>query len=466
MDLSTTGLLVLCFAIALGFEFVNGFHDTANAVATVIYTRSLKPGPAVAWSGLMNFLGVLMTLGTGAAVAFKIVNLLPTDILASIQGPAGLWMILSVLITAVFWNVLTWYYGIPASSSHTLIGSILGVGLAAGLIQGKGLGGLNLEKTTETLQWLLISPLIGFSVAGLLHLGARALVKNPALFSAPDGDNPPPWPIRILLIGTCSGVSYVHGQNDGQKGIGLAMLILIALVPQQFTVNQTLSEVKLAQTVAAVRQVEPLVASAHPKDAALETKAVAAAAKLHEIEALMAGKTDLKALSLTEQTTLRADVLQVSSTLKKLEKDAGLGKEDKKALKETRESLAALTEYVAPWVVALVALALGVGTTIGYRRVVVTVGEKIGKSHMTYAQGACAELTAMATIALATMSGAPVSTTHVVSSGIAGTMAANKSGLQPKTIRNILMAWVLTLPVTITVAGLLFWLTAGRSLGH
>jgi inorganic phosphate transporter, PiT family len=481
MDVSTIGLLLFCMVIALGFEFVNGFHDTANAVATVIYTRSLKPNVAVLWSGFCNFLGTLSVLGAGAAVAFKIVNLLPTDLLSTVSGPAGIWMILSVLIAAVSWNLFTWYFAIPCSSSHTLIGSILGVGLMAGYLQGKGLGGLNLDKTTETLQWLFISPLMGFAIAGLMHILAKWLIKNPRLFQAPPkieegkdakeegkdakGDEgTPPWPIRVLLIGTCSGVSYVHGSNDGQKGIGLVMLILIALLPSQFTVSPSFNGTQIAATTAMLQKVEPIVANAHPADAELAKKLEKATSNLVEMQTLMSGKDSLQSLPLSDQQKLRADVLKVSSTLKKLEKDKSITTEQKKMLEDTRKNLAGIVEYVAWWVIGLVALALGIGTTIGWKRVVITVGEKIGKSHMTYAQGACAELTAAITIAAATMYGAPVSTTHVVSSGIAGTMAANGTGVQGKTIRTILMAWLLTLPVTIILSGLLFYLTAGRYL--
>jgi inorganic phosphate transporter, PiT family len=485
MELSTIGLLLLCMVIALGFEFVNGFHDTANAVATVIYTRSLKPWVAVLWSGLCNFLGAASVLSLGAAVAFKIVNLLPTDLLATVSGPAGIWMILSVLIAAVSWNVFTWYFAIPCSSSHTLIGSILGVGLMAGYLQGKGMNGLNIDKTLETLQWLFLSPLIGFGFAGLLHILAKWLIKNPQLFQSPaqslmakdatgaveasnkegkenQESGTPPWPIRMLLIGTCTGVSYVHGSNDGQKGIGLVMLILIALLPSQFTVSPNFNATKIASTTAIIQEVEPIVAGVHPADTKLAEKAEKATKQLAEIEKLMQGQTNLQTLPLADQQKLRGDILKVNSTLKKLEKDSSLTKDQQKSLKDARESLSGIVEYVAWWVILLVALALGVGTTIGWKRVVVTVGEKIGKTHMTYAQGACAELAAMCMIAYATSSGMPVSTTHVVSSGVAGTMAANKSGLQAKTLRNILMAWVLTLPVTILLSSILFYLTAGR----
>ena len=464
MELTTILLLVLCLGVALAFEFVNGFHDTANAVATVIYTNSLKPWAAVIWSGFVNFLGTLSVLTAGAAVAFKIVNLLPTDLLAGVHGPSGVWMILSILVTAVIWNVGTWYFGIPSSSSHTLIGSILGVGLAAGYLHGKGLGGLNAAKTFETLQWLLISPLIGFFVAGLLLWLVKKLIANPALHRSPDGDAPPPWPVRLLLIGTCTGVSYAHGSNDGQKGIGLVMLILIALLPSQFTVNPAWRGAEIQKAVAAIQKAEPILASARFDDAALAEKSGDAQTRLGRIEAALGGKESLTALSPEEQVALRTDVLTANADLKKVAADKGISKDDAKTLDSAMKVLSPSVEFATWWVIAMVAVALGLGTTIGWKRVVVTVGEKIGKSHMTYAQGACAELVAMCTILYATYSGAPVSTTHVVSSGIAGTMAASGAGVQPATLQKILLAWVLTLPVTMVISALLFLLTAGRYL--
>lgn len=462
MDIATIGLLGLCLVIALGFEFVNGFHDTANAVATVIYTRSLKPTVAVLWSGLVNLLGVLSVFGAGAGVAFKIVGLLPTDLLVGASGAMGIWMLLSILITAVLWNLATWFVGLPASSSHTLIGSITGVGITWGMLAHKD---VNLEKFYDTLKGLALAPLVGFGVAALIFLAMKLIVKRPELFQSPeDVDNmaPPPWPIRLMLIGTCTGVSYAHGSNDGQKGIGLMMLILIALLPGQFTVNPNFGAEKIASTVAVVKQVETLVES--PALASVE-KATEADKRLKKIESLLANRASLSELPAADQAELRKEALKAASALKKVAKEKGLSADDKELLEKGQKEIKGTVEFVAPWVTVAVALALGVGTMFGWKRIVVTVGEKIGKAHLTYGQGAAAELTAMLTIMVADKLAAPVSTTHILSSGIAGTMAANKSGLQPKTIRNILIAWVLTLPVTMVVSGLLFWLTAGRFIG-
>lgn len=457
MDPATMALVVLCLAIALGFEFVNGFHDTANAVATVIYTRSLRPTAAVVWSGLVNLLGVLSVLGAGAGVAFKIVGLLPTDLLLGARGAAGVWMILSILIVAVFWNLATWYVGLPSSSSHTLIGSITGVGLMWAYLAHKD---FNPEKFYDTLKGLAVAPLVGFCGAAVLFLLLRAIIRRPELFrEPPKGDTPPPWPIRLLLIATCTGVSYAHGSNDGQKGIGLIMLILIALMPTQFTVNPDYDAAKVAKTVAAVRATRDLVQG--PSLSGNE-KAAEAAQRLDKIATLLDGRSALTALSVAEQGDLRREALKAASALKKVAKDSQASPADRKALDEAQKVVKGTVEFVTPWVTVAVALSLGIGTMIGWKRVVVTVGEKIGKAHLTYAQGAAAEMTAMATIMAADVMAAPVSTTHILSSGVAGTMTANGSGLQVRTVRNILLAWVLTLPVTIGLSALLFWLTAGR----
>jgi inorganic phosphate transporter, PiT family len=450
-------LLGVCLLIALGFEFVNGFHDTANAVATVIYTNSLKPNVAVVWSGLMNFFGVLFSSG---AVAFGIVHLLPVDLLININGTAGILMVLSLLTAAILWNVLTWYYGLPSSSSHALIGSILGVGLASSFFSGQGFGsGVNWGKAQETGLALLVSPMIGFGCAALLLLLAKALIRDPRLYEEPKPDTPPPLWIRAVLCVTCTGVSFAHGSNDGQKGIGLIMLIVIGLLPTQFSINPALTPEARAGAVASLRGAERIVRNT-PEGAAVADGLADVAGRLERI-------TTVKAMSDAEKKDLRAAILRTDDALGKLVKSptSGLSGADLETVKTGRKALTVgVTDFILPWVPLAVALALGIGTTIGWKRIVVTVGEKIGKSHLTYAQGAAAELVAMCTIFGADHLGLPVSTTHVLSSGVAGTMAANRSGLQGGTVRNIALAWILTLPVTILLSGTLFALTAGAIL--
>src|SRR5271167_4180710 len=231
-------LLGVALLTALAFEFVNGFHDTANAVATVIYTHTMEPHVAVVWSGMWNFLGVLASSG---AVAFGIVSLLPVELILQVGGRAGFAMVFALLVAAIIWNLGTWWFGLPASSSHTLIGSIIGVGVVNALMRGRdGTSGVDWSKATEIGYALLLSPLVGFACAALLLLLLKMLIRNPALYAAPEGNKAPPLWIRGLLILTCTGVSFAHGSNDGQKGMGLIMLILIGTVPTTYALNKTL----------------------------------------------------------------------------------------------------------------------------------------------------------------------------------------------------------------------------------
>jgi inorganic phosphate transporter, PiT family len=458
VEWGTLALLLVCLVIALSFEFVNGFHDTANAVATVIYTKSLKPWVAVIWSGSMNFLGVLLG---GAAVAFSIVHLLPVDLLINVGKKAGLLMVLSLLVTAIAWNFGTWYFGLPASSSHALIGSILGVGLASSLFSGHGFGsGVNWTKAQQVGLSLLISPLVGFLVAGGLLLLSKELLKNRRLFEEPRGDQPPPLWIRAILFLTCTGVSFAHGSNDGQKGVGLIMLILIGILPTHYAINTNFDAAEAAKAVAGIQQVQTIIARSGGSDTRNMTE------DLTQIGAVLSDAAGLKGQSSQTRIDLRNRVLRADDRLGEFEKAqaAFMSPDDKNAIDQLRSRMRGVVDFVAPWVIVAVAIALGIGTTVGWKRVVVTVGEKIGKTHLSYAQGASAEIVAMTTIAAGDIFGLPVSTTHVLSSGVAGTMAANLSGLQMRTIRNIALAWVLTLPVTMFLAGALFAGTARGAL--
>jgi PiT family inorganic phosphate transporter len=475
LTVATFAFLALALLLSLGFEFVNGFHDTANAVATVIYTNSLPPWIAVVLSGLFNLLGVLTSSG---AVAFGILALLPVELVINVGSGAGFAMVFALLISAIIWNLGTWYLGLPASSSHTLIGAIMGVGLMNSVLTpGHVFGeGVNWDKVHDTVLALVISPLVGFLAAGLLLIAFKVLVKRPELYAEPPkGKAPAPW-IRGLLTLTCIGVSFAHGSNDGQKGMGLIMLILIGVVPAAYALDLGASHTTLAHISATSAQTSTLFAqkahadpvssadagatisaylktSGHVSDAtyaALATKSTEIAQKLGSAPSL----ADLPA---SERGTVRTDIYLVSEGIGKLTKqhlitDAG----DQKFLAGYKQQLDHLTKFIPLWVKIAVALALGLGTMIGWKRIVVTVGEKIGKSHLTYGQGASAELVAMATIGAADVWGLPVSTTHVLSSGVAGTMAANHSGLQMQTLRNLLLAWVLTLPVCVFLGAAIF----------
>jgi PiT family inorganic phosphate transporter len=468
-------MLALALLIALGFEFVNGFHDTANAVATVIYTHSLDPNIAVVWSGICNLTGVLFSSGT---VAFAIISLLPVELILQVSSGAGYSMIFALLIAAIVWNLSTWWFGLPASSSHTMVGSIIGVGLANQLLNmHSGTSGVDWAQATKVFKVLLISPLIGFGAAALLMLVSKRLIKYPSLYEAPKDNQPPPWPIRALLLLTCSGVSFSHGSNDGQKGMGLIMLILVGVVPGAFALNMAADSKVVQGASTEMRQVvsvfTPLAGGAAPSkdDAVKELSAFvkpggskataltfgAIAVEAQSVADALGTATDFNSLSRPDRTNMRTDIYLVDESVGKvLKAKLVTNPADAAALKKDKGDFDKITKYIPVWVKVAVAFALGLGTMIGWKRIVVTVGEKIGKAHLTYAQGASAELVAYATIQAADIYGMPVSTTHVLSSGIAGTMAANGSGLQRDTLISILMAWVLTLPVCVFLGATLF----------
>ncbi|KQQ23823.1 nuclease PIN [Methylobacterium sp. Leaf123] len=469
-------LLGLALLIALGFEFVNGFHDTANAVATVIYTHSLPPVVAVVYSGVFNFLGVLVSTG---AVAYSVVTLLPVELVLKTGSSAGYAMIFALLIAAIVWNLGTWALGLPNSSSHALIGSVLGVGIANQLLatEGSETSGVQWDQAWSVLRALLFSPLLGFVMAAALLLTMRFVIRNRTLYQEPEGDAPPPLWIRSLLILTCGGVSFAHGGNDGQKGMGLIMLILIGAAPTAYALNRTMSESETphfvqvserARTVFQNRAEQAPMPS--PADGRAQITEALGKKDLDqpEIHAALAALSDDIATKVKEYgairhvpaaatPNLRNDMYLVSDAIHSLKKHEGLfvGAEAE-ALKAYETSLNDGTRYIPTWVKVSVALALGLGTMVGWKRIVVTVGSRIGKKHLTYAQGASAEITAAGTIGLAEAYGLPVSTTHILSSGVAGTMAANGSGLQWGTVRNLAAAWLLTLPAAITLAGLLY----------
>jgi len=468
-------LLGVALMVALGFEFVNGFHDTANAVATVIYTHSLEPHAAVVWSGFWNFLGVMVSSGL---VAFSIISLLPVELILQVGSKAGFAMVFALLVSAILWNLGTWYFGLPASSSHTLIGSVIGVGIANQLLSGKsGTSGVDWAQATNIGKSLLLSPLVGFGVAALLLLAARALIKDEKLYRAPEGNQPPPFYIRCLLILTCTGVSFFHGSNDGQKGMGLIMLILIGTVPTAYALNHAVTYQQSQDFIAVSQQAAntldhyttPGAVIGDARDdvtAYIRTKEFNANTMLamrtlvNDIGTETAIYKELKNVPQERVRNFRNDLYLVSEALRLVQK-RGTPKfsvADAAVLANYKKHVDRSTRFIPTWVKVAVAMALGLGTMVGWKRIVVTVGEKIGKSHLTYAQGAAAEITAMLTIGAADGYGLPVSTTHVLSSGVAGTMAANQSGIQMSTVRNLALAWVLTLPVAMILSGTLFWL--------
>ncbi|CAK9886724.1 MAG: Low-affinity inorganic phosphate transporter 1 [Candidatus Erwinia impunctatus] len=482
LDFHTVVLLALALLFVLFYEAINGFHDTANAVATVIYTRAMRSQLAVIMAGVFNFFGVLLG---GLSVAYAIVHLLPTDLLLNVGSTHGLVMVFSMLLAAIIWNLGTWYFGLPASSSHTLIGAIIGIGLTNALLTGTSVvNALNMPKVIGIFMSLIISPIVGLVIAGGLvfllrrywsgNKKRRRIHMTPADREKIDGKKKPPFWTRTALIISAIGVSYSHGANDGQKGIGLIMLVLIGVAPAGFVVNMHASGYDITRTRDAVTHLEQYYQKQTPQDSAVTgVIPVAPAAPgtavyhcdsahplpaLHQAQVLLNDLQQYDALEPAQRAQLRRLLMCAADTADKLARQAQEKGEDGRYLKRLEGDLLNTIEYAPLWIIMAVALALALGTMIGWRRVATTIGEKIGKKGMTYAQGMSAQMTAAVSIGVASYTGMPVSTTHVLSSSVAGTMIVDGGGVQARTIKNILLAWVLTLPVSIILSGGLYWI--------
>lgn len=488
LDLHTGLLLLLALGFVLFYEAINGFHDTANAVATVIYTRAMRSQLAVAMAAIFNFFGVLLG---GLSVAYAIVHMLPTDLLLNMGSAHGLAMVFSMLLAAIIWNLGTWYFGLPASSSHTLIGAIIGIGLTNALMTGTSVvDALNIPKVMGIFGSLIISPIVGLVVAGGLIFILRRYWSNtkkkarihltPAEREKKDGKKKPPFWTRIALILSAIGVAFSHGANDGQKGIGLVMLVLIGVAPAGFVVNMNASGYEITRTRDAVNNVEiyfqqhpDLLKKAIGVDQLIPSPEAGATqpAEFHchpantmnalsRVKGLLDNNIEsYDKLSVDQRSQMRRVMLCISDTMDKVAKLPNVSNDDQRLLKKLKTDMLSTIEYAPIWIIMAVALALGIGTMIGWRRVATTIGEKIGKKGMTYAQGMSAQMTAAVSIGLASYTGMPVSTTHVLSSSVAGTMLVDGGGLQRKTVTSILMAWVLTLPAAIVLSGVLYWLS-------
>jgi PiT family inorganic phosphate transporter len=443
-------ILAGCFLLVLVFEFSNGFHDTANAVATVIYTNSLKSIYAVVWSGLMNFLGVIIG---GIAVAYALVELIPAEVLSPPDGGTAAGMLVALFTSALLWNVGTWRLGIPNSSSHALIGSLIGIAVETALTHGRGLqAGVDWQQVWGVLGSLLLSPLLGFGLALLLFKLLSTVIHDKHLYEPPEGDKPPVWWMRGLLILTCTGVSFAHGTNDGQKSIGLIMLTIIGLMPASYALNMNITSQQIAGVAQAMTAASGLIQRYGGEQ---KQDGIDGARALGDRFGRIKSASDIPE---KERPAVRNDLNRVLEQLKNATEATGISDADKKQAKSIHDELMKSVEYAPWWVRVLSALCLGAGTMIGYKRIVKTLGERLGNSHLVPAQGASAELVAAGLIGIAGFSGYPVSTTHVVTGGIAGTMVASGAGVQRATLWQIAAAWILTLPGTIVISGGLFYL--------
>ncbi|GGF02941.1 inorganic phosphate transporter [Hymenobacter cavernae] len=451
-------MLLACLLAACAFEFVNGFHDTANAVATVIYTNTLRPWVAVIWSAFWNFIGVF---AGGIGVAMGIVYLLPVESLVDQNVYHGIAMVGALIVAAIIWNVGTWYYGLPSSSSHALIGSILGVGIAFSFLPDSRGAAVNWTKAGETGLALLISPIFGFSLTIVMMFLLKRFIRSKAIFKEPHKRKPPPLWIRLILIVTCTLVSFFHGSNDGQKGVGLVMLILIGIVPTFYALNKDLNPLDMRDSLTKVeqvlRKVNPAELSATDQQLLADSKK-----QTDDLDRIFAGKTSIDQLPQNTRFEIRRDILLLNNRASKLvaSKQLPISTADREQYDSAIKEMRTFTDYAPKWVLIIVSVSLGLGTMIGWQRIVKTIGERIGKEHLTYAQGASSELVAASMIGMSTAFGLPTSTTHVLSSAIAGSMVANRGikNLNPQMVRNIALAWVLTLPVTMFLAGGIFLL--------
>lgn len=485
LEFHTGLLLVLALIFVLFYEAINGFHDTANAVATVIYTRAMRAQLAVVMAGVFNFLGVLLG---GLSVAYAIVHLLPTDLLLNVSSAHGLAMVFSLLLAAIIWNLGTWYFGIPASSSHTLIGAIIGIGLTNAIVTNSSVvDALNIPKMISIFLSLILSPLVGLVIAGLMiwflrrywsgTKKRRRIHLTPAEREKKDGKRKPPFWTRTALILSAVGVSFSHGANDGQKGIGLIMLVLIGVAPAGFMVNMNSSDYEIARTRDAVVNLEQYytthkdaLAHAIELTPALNTENTVLSEQFHcdssrtgivlrQAQDLLGNIHTYDDLLPEQRSQMRRLLMCISDTAAEVAKLPETKPEDARFLKRLSNDLLNTVEYAPIWIIISVALALSLGTMFGWKRVAVTIGEKIGKKGMTYAQGVSAQVTAAVSIGVASYTGMPVSTTQVLSSAVAGTMIVDGGGVQTKTIKNIMLAWILTLPVSIILSGSLYWIS-------
>lgn len=486
LDFHTGLMLVLALLFVLFYEAINGFHDTANAVATVIYTRAMRSQVAVVMAGVFNFLGVMLG---GLSVAYAIVHLLPTDLLLNVSSAHGLAMVFSMLLAAIIWNLGTWYFGIPASSSHTLIGAIIGIGLTNALMTSTSVvDALNVPKMIQIFLSLILSPIVGLVIAGLMVFLLRRywngtkkqqrIHLTPAEREKKDGKRKPPFWTRTALILSAIGVSFSHGANDGQKGIGLIMLVLIGVAPAGFVVNMNATGYDIARTRDAVTHLQQYYqqhVEALPHAVALKPlvptpdtlpntpeqfhcDSSRAMIAIDHAQALLANLQSYDDLTVDQRSHMRRLLMCVAETAGAVAKLPETSAQDRRFLNNLRTDLLETVEYAPTWIIVAIALALSLGTMVGWKRVAVTIGEKIGKKGMTYAQGVSAQMTAAVSIGIASYTGMPVSTTQVLSSAVAGTMLVDGGGVQSKTVKNIMLAWVLTLPISILLSGGLYWI--------
>ncbi|ARC54999.1 phosphate transporter PitA [Candidatus Riesia sp. GBBU] len=484
LDFYTNLILSTAIFLALFHEIINGFHDTANAVATIIYTRAVQARFAVIISGIFNFFGVIFG---GLSVSYAIIHLLPINLLLNINSIYGLTMVFSILLSTIIWNLVTWYFGLPTSSSHTLIGSIIGVILINSfVIDSSVVEDLNIPKVTDIFLSLFLSPLIGCIFSGTIILLLRIIQKEtkicqqihftPIEREKKEGKKKPPFCIRIVLILSSIGVSFSHGSNDGQKGIGLVMLILISILPTKFSLNMNASEYEISRIYNTITNLKKYYeehsyiinnTKFHIKNKLDRNVAninycydnFCPNTILNQIISILKDVKSYSAIKSNQRSYVRKMLLYLSEMNSKIAKHSKTKPEEAKILYNLNKDLLITLEYAPVWITVIVASALAIGTMFGWKRATFTIGKKIGKKDMTYAHGVSAQTTAAISIGIASYTGMPVSTTQILSSAVAGAMIIDRRGIQIKTVKNILLVWLFTFPISITMSGIFYWVS-------
>ncbi|CAL1329307.1 inorganic phosphate transporter [Candidatus Providencia siddallii] len=484
LEFHTCLLIILVLLFVLFYEAINGFHDTANAVAIIIYTKAMSARLAVIMSGIFNFFGVLLG---GLSVAYAIVHLLPTNFLFNVTPFYGIIMLFSLLLSAIVWNLATWYLGIPASSSHTLIGATIGVCITNSIVTKVSIvNALNIPKMINILISLIISPIIGFIISSFIififrfyyekikkyHTNYLKVNKDKKKY---DKHKPTFW-IRIALIFSAIGVSFSHGANDGQKGIGIIMLVLICIAPSDFIININSNKNDITKTYNAIvcmqqyHLIHNLKFDSKIKKSLKDNNEiknfiykindvnVAITSILNQAQSLLVNIKNYNKLTLEQKKHVRSLLICISGIANFIANLPETNDKDSNLLKKISFDLLKPIEYSPLWIIIIVALSLSFGTMFGWKRISITIGEKIGKKCITYAQGVSAQLTAGVSIGIASYTGMPVSTTQVLSSAVAGAMLADGYGLQIKTVKSVILTWLLTLPMSILLSSILYWI--------
>jgi phosphate/sulfate permease len=449
--------LIITFLMIIFQEAVNGFHDVANAIATVIYSRAMTPRNSVFLAAICNFIGVVIG---GTAVAFSMVYLLPTNMVAGINTAGEVSLFMAMIFTAVAWNFGTWWLGIPNSTTHAYIGSIIGISMADAFLMGQPVAEqINWDQGEKVLIALIVSPIIGFLLGMMMLKVISILAKDKGLYEPSADDHRPSLRIRAILIGGAAGVSLLHGSNDGQKSIGLMMVALFGLFPASYGLDpDRLDAESYRHLVSVVQSVETVREDTeHLTNGSVDNAESQDTPAINQLLTQLTLRQEGVSLTVDDAVKTRKEILevhrQVAKQLKSTDARAKLSPEQVQVLEVAHKELASFIEHVPLWVMVLSAMALGGGTLVGYKKIVTTLGEKVGSSKMNPAQGTAAQASAVASIALADWGGLPVSTTHVLSSAVIGTVVGTKDQtVNQKTIASIALTWVTTLPGTLLLS--------------